>query len=500
MAIYQWIHALLTYGLESKLMQASDAQYVTNKIFSYLNVPPRSLEGCDLRAEKLDDILDFFVNWAFESGRIESKSADFADIFDSGLMDCMMQRPSETIDHFWRVYENSPQEATAYLHEMGKNANYIRMRRIGQNRVWKTETPYGTIDISINLSKPEKDPVAIAKALEAKGNPSEGYPKCLLCIENEGFMGHVNHPARQNLRLVPITLNGEDWRLQYSPYAYYEAHCIVLCAKHVPMKLTKETFIRLLDFVDQFPHYFVGSNADLPIVGGSILTHDHFQGGAFDFAMAKAQSEKYYKVNGLENVEISRVKWPMSVLRLKSQDKIALYKAADDIYRAWQGYSDVSVGIVSHSEGTSHNTVTPIARKTSQGFEIDLVLRNNRTSSEHPEGIFHPHREIHGIKKENIGLIEVMGLAVLPGRLAQELEVICKFLMGKVPLSEVEPLHRSWSDTLIHTYGMQENYKKAWEILEHETGHLFLEGLHHAGVFKRCESGLLAFDRFVESL
>ena len=359
------------------------------------------------------------------------------------------------------------------------------------------------MDITVNLSKPEKDPKAIAAALSAPKTEGEVYPVCLLCRENEGYRGRLDHPARQNLRLVPVVLNSERWMLQYSPYAYYNEHCIVLSEDHVPMKLTEATLNRLVDFVDQFPHYFVGSNADLPIVGGSILTHDHFQGGRYDFAMTKAPCEKDYALSGFENLTVSRVKWPMSVLRISGASKREVVAAAMKVYGAWQNYSDVSVDVISHTGDVPHNTVTPIARRRGANFEVDVVLRNNRTSWAYPDGIFHPHSELHHIKKENIGLIEVMGLAVLPGRLSTELDALAEMLAAGKAWSEDHAAlasHQAWYETLLEGHGGGMTKAEAWAIIQEEVGQKFMQVLEHAGVFKRDAAGLAAFDRFMEQL
>jgi len=515
MTIYKSIAALVSYGVSTGLIQSEDVPFTLNRIFEYLNIEGQAVEICaEMQAvstkthknqllKQLESILEEMIDWAVETGRLESKSADFADIFDSGLMSCLMGRPSEVIRTFEHLKKHHPVNATDYLYEMGIFSNYIRMSRIEKNKVWKSTTLYGDMDITINLSKPEKDPKAIAAALKHKPIVSNSYPKCLLCVENEGYKGRLDHPARQNLRLIPLELNHEKWLLQYSPYSYYPEHCIVLNAAHVPMKLTEATLNRLVDFVDELPHYFVGSNADLPIVGGSILTHDHFQGGQYEFAMTQAESEKIIDIKGFEDLCITRVKWPMSVIRIKGADKTRVVAAGSHIFKTWQHYSDASVEILSHSGDVPHNTVTPIARRRGEDFELDIVLRNNRTNSEHPDGIFHPHSEIQHIKRENIGLIEVMGLAVLPGRLATELDELADVLSGQKLWGETSPAlicHHAWYMDLCEAHGTGMSKAEAWEIIKTETGIKFMHALDHAGVFKRTAEGLEAFDRFVETM
>lgn len=524
MTIYEQVEALLAYGLKTKLIQPEDALYTANRVFEYLNIEgvAMNIEGASLRVkgaalsaddnasqetpdhlETADAILDGILDWALETGKVESKAADYADIFDAGLMNCLMGRPSEVINRFEQLKAADPVAATDYFYKMGVHSNYIRMGRIQNNIIWQAETAYGAMDITVNLSKPEKDPKAIAAALSAPKTDGEVYPICLLCCENEGYRGRLDHPARQNLRLVPVLLNGESWRLQYSPYAYYNEHCIVLSEDHVPMKLTEATLKRLVDFVDQFPHYFVGSNADLPIVGGSILTHDHFQGGRYEFAMTRAVCEKDYVLNGFEDLKVSRVNWPMSVLRISGASKARVVEAAMQVYRTWQVYSDPAAEILSHTGDVPHNTITPIARRRGTHFEMDVVLRNNRTSETYPDGIFHPHAELHHIKKENIGLIEVMGLAVLPGRLATELDTLAEQLAaGKDWSTDMANLnhHREWYETVLAAHGGGMLKAAAWEVIQKEVGLKFMQVLEHAGVFKRDEAGLAAFDKFVEQL
>jgi UDPglucose--hexose-1-phosphate uridylyltransferase len=407
-------------------------------------------------------------------------------------MDCVMPRPSEVIRRFHSDYARNPKAATDRFYKLSQASNYIRTDRIAKNLQWKTPTEYGDLDITINLSKPEKDPRDIAKAKLIK---STSYPKCLLCRENEGFAGHAGHPARQTHRLIPLRLSGHRWFLQYSPYTYYNEHCIVLNRKHVPMKISRRSFENLLDFVTIFPHYFVGSNADLPIVGGSILSHDHYQGGRYNFAMAKAPIEKHYKFEGFEGIEAGRVKWPMSTIRLRGEDREELIELADKIQLAWRGYSDESAEILAETDGNPHNTVTPIARRKGELYELDLVLRNNRTTEEHPLGLFHPHAEVHHIKKENIGLIEVMGLAVLPARLKGELSALAEALVSGAPLTGALEKHAPWAEELQTRYTFTP--ENAAGILETEVGRVFARVLEHAGVYKRNAAGKEAFMRFV---
>ncbi|MBP5599360.1 MAG: UDP-glucose--hexose-1-phosphate uridylyltransferase, partial [Lachnospiraceae bacterium] len=401
------------------------------------------------------------------------------------------------INKFNNLYKENPEKATNYFYKLSCDSDYIRRYRIKKDQKWITSTQYGDLDITINLSKPEKDPKAIAAAKLMK---QSGYPKCLLCKENEGYAGRINHPARENHRIIPITINDSNWGFQYSPYVYYNEHCIVFNGEHVPMKIDKGTFKKLFDFVKQFPHYFVGSNADLPIVGGSILTHDHFQGGRYEFAMAKAKVEKEYTVKGFEDVKVGRVKWPMSVLRLSSTDSEKIIELADVILNKWRNYTDEDAFIYAFTDNEPHNTITPIARKRGENFELDLVLRNNITTEEHPLGVYHPHKELHHIKKENIGLIEVMGLAVLPARLNTEMADLEKaYLEGKdIRKDEVLSKHADWLDTFKDK--IDKDPSKIHEIVQEEIGKVFSKVLEDAGVYKRDEKGLAAFDRFVNSI
>lgn len=494
------IERLVNYSLKKGLIKDEDVVFAKNSIAMVLGLEEIDVYTVEENIETPADILENMTEWAVNNGMIDD-SAGCRDLFDTKIMGCLVPKPSEVIREFNSLYKKDERLATDYFYNLNRASNYIRTDRIKKDLKWETETEYGDIEITINLSKPEKDPKDIAAA---KSRPQSSYPKCLLCRENEGYSGRINHPARQNLRLIPVKLNGEDWYLQYSPYVYYNEHCIVLKGKHEPMMISKETFIRLLDFVDRFPHYFLGSNADLPIVGGSILTHDHFQGGRHEFAMAKASVEGTYVMKGFNGVMLSKVKWPMSVLRLEGEEKESIVSAGEYIYKAWKSYSDESVGILSSTDGVSHNTVTPIARKKDGRFQLDLVLRNNRTSKEHPDGIFHPHRELHHIKKENIGLIEVMGLAVLPGRLSKELKELSYYLVNKDEIEKIsndEELlkHKEWCLEIINKYP-DINEENVEEIIKREVGIKFLRVLQDAGVYKRDKQGQEAFDKFINTL
>ena len=414
------------------------------------------------------------------------------------LFRSLMPRPAQVQKSFWEKYEKSPEEATEYFYKLSQDSDYIRRYRVKKDMKWKVDSPYGEIDITVNLSKPEKDPKAIAAAKNAKAS---SYPKCLLCMENEGYAGRVNHPARENHRIIPITINDSKWGFQYSPYVYYNEHCIVFNGQHTPMKIEKAAFIKLFDFVKLFPHYFLGSNADLPIVGGSILSHDHFQGGHYTFAMAKAPIEKEVTIPGYEDVEAGIVKWPLSVLRIRSKDEKRLIALADHILGKWRGYTDEAAFIFAETDGEPHNTITPIARKVGEVFELDLTLRNNITTKEHPLGVYHPHAERHHIKKENIGLIEVMGLAVLPSRLKEEIELLAEYITEGKDIRSNEKIekHADWVETFKSQYGSitKENVV---DILKKEIGNVFVKVLEDAGVYKCTEEGRQAFMRFVQTL
>ena len=440
----------------------------------------------------MKDLLD----WAVENGRIEDDTTS-RDLFDTELMGRLTPRPSQVIRAFRTRYEESPEAATDWYYQFSQDTDYILRYRIAKDVKWVAPTPYGDLDITINLSKPEKDPRAIAAAKTA---PQGGYPKCQLCRENEGYAGRMNHPARQNHRIIPITIDGKDWFFQYSPYVYYNEHCIVFNGQHVPMKIDRSAFRKLLDFVKQFPHYFVGSNADLPIVGGSILSHDHFQGGRYTFAMEKAPVEKEVSFPGFEDVECGIVKWPMSVIRLRSADDDRLVDLAEKILTTWRGYTDEAAFIFAETDGEPHNTITPIARMRDGKFELDLVLRNNITTEEYPLGVYHPHQELHHIKKENIGLIEVMGLAVQPSRLKGELaDLADAFVEGRdIRADEALEKHNHWAEELKTRYTFTK--ENTMDILQKEVGVVFATVLEHAGVYKCTDEGRTAFLRFINSM
>ena len=488
------IKKLISYGMEKGLFTERDRIYVTNRILEILNLDEFECDE-EFADVDLEQTLKELLNFAVEKGIIED-SIVHRDLFDTKLMGAMMPRPSEVTDKFYKLYEQSPKEATDYFYRLSCDSDYIRRYRVEKDIKWVTATEYGDLDITINLSKPEKDPKAIAAA---KNAPQAGYPKCMLCRECEGYAGRLNFPARQNHRIIPITINNSDWCFQYSPYVYYNEHCIVFNAKHTPMAINRDTFKKLLDFVKQFPHYFVGSNADLPIVGGSILSHDHFQGGNYTFAMAKAQIEYPLSFEGFSDVKAGILKWPMSVIRLSCPDPDRLIELADKILKAWRGYTDESAFIFAETDGVPHNTITPIARKNGDSFELDLVLRNNITTSEHPLGVYHPHKELHHIKKENIGLIEVMGLAVLPARLKNEMALLEEAMLENRDIKNDEILskHYEWSEEIKSKYDniTKENIGK---IIKDEIGLVFAKVLEHAGVYKRNDEGIAAFKKFAE--
>lgn len=496
--IDQYIKALVQYGLNTELITEYDKIYVTNELLEVFGLDELAEESDSQKAMELPEILDGMLDYAYEHGLMKENSIVYRDLFDTKLMGLLVPRPSEVIRTFEEKYQHSPKEATDYYYKLSQDSNYIRKDRIKRDKKWVTPTEYGDLDITINLSKPEKDPKAIAAA---KGMKQSGYPKCLLCVENEGYAGRVNHPARQNHRLIPITINGEPWEFQYSPYVYYNEHCIVLNTKHTPMKIDRNVFLKLFDFVRQFPHYIIGSNADLPIVGGSILTHEHFQGGNYDFAMARAQIEKNFVVKGFEDVKAGIVKWPMSVIRIQSADIDRLVDFADYILKTWRDYTDEESFIYAMTDGEPHNTITPIARKCGEHYQLDLVLRNNITTKEHPMGVYHPHKELHHIKKENIGLIEVMGLAVLPARLSKDMEKLRAAILNHEEIRTNEELcgHADWVEEFVKEYDVI-NEQNIDTILEQEIGKVFLKVLEHAGVYKRDEQGKAGFERFIETL
>ncbi len=495
--INTYIAALAAYGLKTGLITADDRIFAINSILAALGLDdyeePENIPDMELE-EILKGLLDFAC-----SKDIIADSIAYRDLFDTKLMACLTPRPSEVIAKFKADYAVSPVTATDNYYKLSRDTDYIRRYRIAKDIKWKTETEYGELDITINLSKPEKDPKAIAAAKNAK---QSGYPKCLLCPENVGYAGRLNHPARQNHRIIPVDICGEPWGFQYSPYVYYNEHCILFNTKHTPMVIDKKAFEKLFDFVSKFPHYFIGSNADLPIVGGSILSHEHFQGGNYTFAMAKANIEKEYKIKGFEDVTVGRVKWPMSVIRLRSADTGRLVELADIILTKWRGYTDEAAFIFAETDGEPHNTITPIARRNGDMYELDLVLRNNITTEEHPLGVYHPHAELHHIKKENIGLIEVMGLAVLPARLKNEMQQLADVLVTKgVSAVRSDPVlekHADWAEEFCSRRTV--NADSVHEVIRDEIGKVFAKVLEHAGVYKRTPEGEAAFDRFVEYL
>ena len=491
------IKKLVEYGVQAGLVPECERIYTTNlllEMFCEDSYEDIEIDGEDI---ELEDVLKNLLDEAVSRGIIED-SIVYRDLFDTRLMNCLMPRPSQVQKSFWEKYEKSPKEATEYFYKLSQDSDYIRRYRVKKDMKWKVDSPYGEIDITVNLSKPEKDPKAIAAAKNAKAS---SYPKCLLCMENEGYAGRVSHPARENHRIIPITVNDSEWGFQYSPYVYYNEHCIVFNGQHTPMKIEKAAFVKLFDFVKLFPHYFLGSNADLPIVGGSILSHDHFQGGHYTFAMAKAPIEREVTVPGYEDVEAGIVKWPLSVLRIRSKDEKRLIELADHILGKWRGYTDEAAFIFAETDGEPHNTITPIARKVGEVFELDLTLRNNITTEEHPLGVYHPHAKRHHIKKENIGLIEVMGLAVLPSRLKEEIELLAEYITEGKDIRSNEKIekHAEWAEAFLAEY---DNVTKenVTDILKKEIGNVFVEVLEDAGVYKCTEEGREAFMRFVKTL
>lgn len=495
--LFENIKKLVQYGIDTGLTPECERIYTTNLLLDLFG--EENYEDTDIQGEEinLETVLGALLDEACKRGIIEDSTV-YRDLFDTKLMNCLTPRPAQVQAEFAKRYEVSPKEATDYFYKLSQDSDYIRRYRVKKDRKWKVDSAYGEIDITINLSKPEKDPKAIAAAKNAKVS---SYPKCQLCVENEGYAGRVNHPARENHRIIPITVNDSAWGFQYSPYVYYNEHCIVFNGEHTPMKIEKQTFVKLFDFVKLFPHYFLGSNADLPIVGGSILSHDHFQGGNYTFAMAKAPMEETFTIKNFEDVEVGIVKWPLSVLRLRSTDESRLIELGAHILDAWRGYTDEAVFVFANTDGEPHNTITPIARKVGDTYELDLALRNNITTEEHPLGVYHPHAQWHNIKKENIGLIEVMGLAVLPSRLKEEMEILADYLVEGKNIRENEKIekHADWVERFRGKYDgfTKEN---VMEILEKEVGIVFTNVLEDAGVYKCTEEGRLAFKRFIETL
>ena len=498
MGLTKNIKKLVHYGIGAKLIQPEDEIFMINQYLDLFGLD--EYDNPDIFGEKmvLADILNELTDIAFEKGIIQSDDIVTRDLFDTKMMGIMTPRPGTVKKIFDAYYEKNPKYATDYFYELSQNSNYIRKDRIQKDMKWTVDSPYGVIDITINLSKPEKDPKAIAAAKNAK---QSAYPKCQLCIENEGYAGRMNHPARQNHRIIPITIHGSRWGFQYSPYVYYNEHCIVFNCQHTPMKIERNAFIKLFDFVKLFPHYFLGSNADLPIVGGSILSHDHFQGGHYTFAMAKAPIEQHVVLPGFEDVEAGIVKWPLSVLRICHKDSNRLVDLATHVLEVWRGYTDEAAFIYAETNGEPHNTITPIARKVGDIYELDLTLRNNITTEEHPLGVYHPHAEYHHIKKENIGLIEVMGLAVLPARLKEELELLEEYILEGKDIASNEKIekHAAWAAEFLPKY-KDINKENVHEILQKEVGIVFTHVLEDAGVYKCTPEGREAFMRFIESL
>ena len=495
MKIETYIDSLVAYAMNTGLAQPVDHQVLTNRLLDLLHREDYTPSD-ELLSEDLEEILSGILDYACQQGLCED-NITARDIFDTRIMGALTPMPREVIRCFREKYAVSPQEATDWYYTFSCDTDYIRRYRIAKDLRWTYESEYGDLDITINLSKPEKDPKVIAAAKKA---PQSGYPKCQLCKENEGYAGRLNHPARANHRIIPITIAGSEWYLQYSPYVYYNEHCIVFNGQHVPMKIDKAAFDKLLDFVTAFPHYFVGSNADLPIVGGSILSHEHFQGGHYTFAMEKAPVETPVYFAGFEDVQAGLVKWPMSVIRLDGEDPKRLSQLAEKILKAWRSYSDEKCGIVAFSGGEPHNTITPIARRRGSLYELDLVLRCNITTEEHPLGVFHPHADKHHIKKENIGLIEVMGLAVLPSRLKGELTDLAEKIVSGADLrgDPIQSKHADWVEELKKRYIFTE--ENAMATLMQETGRVFTQVLEDAGVYKRTPEGKDAFLRFVEAV
>ena len=496
--LYENIRHLVDYGIRTGLTPECERIYTTNLLLDLFHEDNyEEPEAVSYGSPDLETILANLLNIAVERGIIEDNVV-YRDLFDTKLMNCLLPRPAQVQADFWAKYAISPEKATDYYYKFSQDSDYIRRYRVAKDLKWKVDSPYGEIDITINLSKPEKDPKAIAAARNAAAS---SYPKCQLCMENEGYAGRVNHPARENHRIIPITINQSNWGFQYSPYVYYNEHCIVFNGAHVPMKIDRAAFTKLFDFIKLFPHYFLGSNADLPIVGGSILSHDHFQGGHYTFAMAKAKIELPVTIPGYEDVEAGIVKWPLSVLRIRSKDTSRLIDLAEHVLNCWRSYTDEDAFIYAETNGEPHNTITPIARKNGDTYELDLTLRNNITTDEHPLGVYHPHAQYHHIKKENIGLIEVMGLAVLPSRLKEELELLADYIVNGKDIRSNEKIekHADWVEEFLPSYDniTEEN---VMEILQKEVGIVFTHVLEDAGVYKCTEQGRADFLKFIHTL
>lgn len=509
--LYNAVRELTGYALRTGLIEREDVIYTVNSLLGALGVDDfpytgKEVEDCaaTLDGDRIQDgtllegILGQILDFAAGKEMFDGSSVVMRDLFDTKIMGILTPRPSDVIAKFRALYREDPVKATDWYYTFSRNTDYIRRYRISRDRRWKAETEYGELDITINLSKPEKDPKAIAAARNAA---QSSYPKCQLCIENEGYYGRVNHPARENHRIIPITIQNGPWGFQYSPYVYYNEHCIVFNSQHIPMAINHNTFCKLFDFIKLFPHYFLGSNADLPIVGGSILSHDHFQGGHYDFAMAKAPVERAFTVAGFEDVKSGVVKWPMSCIRLSGPDTDRIIALADHILEVWRGYTDEEAFIYAETDGTPHNTITPIARKRGDHFEMDLVLRNNITTEKHPLGVYHPHAELHHIKKENIGLIEVMGMAILPARLLSEMDSLEKAILEGKSLRDDPVLvkHADWAEEFVKHYD-EINEENIDSIVQLEIGKVFARVLEDAGVYKRTKEGQAAFDRLIATL
>ncbi len=492
------IRSLVDYGVRCGLVEEEDIMLATNSILDVLKKDSYEPEGELVVNDDLEAMLKELLDYAAANGILENDSVVYRDLFDTKLMSCLVPKSSEVSRKFWALYNEDPKKATDYFYKFSQDTDYIRRYRIKKDMRWKVDSDYGTIDISINLSKPEKDPKAIAAAKLA---PQSSYPKCLLCKENVGYAGRVNHPARQNHRVISLEINKSAWGLQYSPYVYYNEHCILFNKEHIPMKIERATFNKLLDFVKIFPHYFIGSNADLPIVGGSILSHDHYQGGCYTFAMETAPIEKEISIPGYEDVTAGIVKWPMSVIRISHKDSDRLVDLAEHILDAWRGYTDEAAYIFAETEGEPHNTITPIARRRGELFELDLVLRNNITTEENPLGLYHPHAQYHNIKKENIGLIEVMGLAVLPARLKEEIKLLSEFIIEGKDLRSDEVLekHADWAEGFMAARN-DINADNVMDVIKEEVGKVFVRVLEDAGVYKCTEEGRAAFMKFINTL
>lgn len=489
------ISELVSYGMTNELIAEDDKVYVINRLLELFD--KKDFVWSDEKIRSIHMILADMMKYAIEKGIMVDDTITSKDLFDTKIMGLITPMPSQVREKFKGLYTESPKLATDYYYKLSQDTNYIRRDRIEKDEKWTTETEYGQIDITINLSKPEKDPRDIAKAATAKKND---YPKCLLCEENEGYAGHISHPARQNHRIIPVKLAGCDYYLQYSPYVYYNEHCIVFNKEHTPMKIDKAVFVKILDFVKQFPHYIVGSNADLPIVGGSILSHDHFQGGSYTFAMAKAPYEYMFQIEGYEDVTSGIVKWPMSVIRLQGEHPERIVELSDYILNSWRNYTDADAFIFSETDGEPHNTITPIARMNGNLYEMDLVLRNNITTEESPWGVYHPEEKLHHIKKENIGLIEVMGLAVLPARLKKEMQILSEAILEGKDIRGIEEIekHADWVEEWRNNYDITEDNIN--QILKDEIAKVFVQVLECAGVYKRTEAGKNAFKRFTLTL